>query len=436
MTTSAIKLSTSRSRALLILPAILLVAAAFFAVRWCLAQSVAEQADVAEIADFAVNLAPGLSHPHYALGIINEKIFSPESDAAAVREYERATALSPYDFRLWLALGKMRERTGDAEGAEKAIRKAIELAPAYAQIHWTLGNILLRQGKTDEAFNEIGFAAGQNPATYAAPAVAAAMQTFGADNVDEILRRIGNSTEARASLIGFLAKDGKFEQSLNIWNKFSEEEKLARKDEGKSLFNALLEAKRFRLAQTLYNELPAAEDLEKTSVGKISNADFESDRISTPAQQFPFQWFIPDGAEPIIGFDPSVRRGGTRSLQLAFKTISGQEFRQVFQTVTVEPGARYRLSFYARTAGLKTSATVLWNIEDAADGKILASSQAVSTGDSDWQNLTVDFAAPPKTEAVNIKLARAACTLSPCALIGRIWFDDFSLQKIDSAVKN
>lgn len=435
MTTAAIKLSTSRSRALLILPAILLLVAAFFVVRWCFAQSIAEQAEFADLADFAVNLAPDLSPPHYALGAISEKTFSPEADAVALREYERATALSPHDFRLWVALGRMRERTGDSESAEKAIRKAAELAPAYAQIRWTLGNILLRRGETDEAFAEISFAARQNP-TYAAPAVGAAMQTFGADNIDEILRRVGNSTEARAALIGFLAKDGKFEQSLNIWKGLSEEEKVAHKDQGKSLFNSLLEAKRFRLAQALYAELPATEESEKTSVGKISNPDFEGDRISTPVQPLPFQWYIPDGAEPAIFFDPSVRHGGTRSLHLAFKTISGQDLRQIYQTVTVEPNARYRLSFYARTAGLKTSATVLWNIEDSADGKVLAASPAVSTGDSDWQQLTIDFAASPKTEAVNIKLARAACTLSPCALVGRIWFDDFSLQKIDSAVKN
>ncbi|MDQ4120997.1 MAG: tetratricopeptide repeat protein [Acidobacteriota bacterium] len=436
MNTAAIKLSTFRSRVLLVLPAILLLMAAFFAVRWCLAQSVAEQADAAELAEFAINLAPDLSLPHYALGTVSEKTFSPEADAAALREYERATALSPHDFRLWLALGKMRERTGDSDGAEKAMRKAVELAPAYAQIRWTLGNILLRRSETDEAFNEIGFAARQNPATYAAPAVAAAMQTFGANNIDEILRRVGNSTEAHAALIGFLAKDGKFEQALSIWKGFSEEQRLAHKDEGRALFNSLLEAKRFRLAQTIYNELPATEDPEKTAVGTISNADFETDRISTPAAPLPFSWFIPDGAEPAIAFDTSTRRSGTRSLQFAFKTISGQDLRQVSQIVTVEPGARYRLSFYVRTAGLKTSATVLWNVEDAADGKILAASPAVPTGDNDWQQLTVDFATSPKIEAINIRLARAACVLSPCALVGRIWFDDFSLQKIDSAVKN
>jgi tetratricopeptide (TPR) repeat protein len=429
VTTSAVKLSSFQKRALLALPAILLCVLAVFVVRWSFAQSIAEQADVKELADFAVGLAPNLPQAHYALAAISEKTFSPEDDAAALREYERATALSPHDWRLWLALGRMRERTGDAEGGEKAVRKAAELAPAYAQIRWTLGNMLLRRGEIDPAFVELRFAAAQNP-IYAPPAVDAAMQIFAGETVDSILRRAGNTPAARAATIKFLAKDGKFDQALQIWSAFSEQEKLANKDEGKSLFNSLLEGKKFRLAQTLYAQLPATEDAEKISVGAISNPDFEGDRISTPTSPLPFAWFVSDGNEPTIAFDAATKRGGARSLQLAFRTISAQDLRQIYQTVTVESGARYRLDFYARTAGLKTSATVRWDVEDAADGKILASSPVVSTGDTDWQKLTVDFTATPKTEAVNIRLARAACTLSPCALVGRIWFDDFGLQKL------
>lgn len=435
MTTAAIKLSSFQKRALLAVPAILLCVSAFFVLRWSFAQSIAEQAETKELADFAVNLAPGLPQTHYALAAISEKTLSPGDDAVALREYERATALSPHNWLFWLALGKMRERTGDADGAEKAVRKAAELAPAYAQIRWTLGNMLLRRGEIDQAFVEMRFAAEQNP-IYASPAVDAAMQIFPGETIDEILRRAGNTPAARAATIKFLAKDGKFEQALQIWNGFSESEKIANKDEGKSLFDSLLEGKRFRLAQTLYARLPATEDAEKIGVGTISNGDFESDRISTPANPLPFAWFISDGGEPTIAFDAATRRGGARSLQLAFRTVSAQDLRQIYQTVTVEPGARYRLDFYARTAGLKTTATARWDVEDAADGKILAASPVVSTGDTDWQKLTVDFAVAPKTEAVNIRLARAACTLSPCALVGRIWFDDFTLQKIDGAVKN
>jgi hypothetical protein len=334
-----------------------------------------------------------------------------------------------------MLLGKMRERAGDAEGAEKALRKALELAPAFAQIHWTLGNVLLRQGKTEEAFDEIRIAAERNP-TFAPAAVDAAIQAFGSENLDEIIRRAGNSSTARASLIKFLAKDGRFDQALEIWNMLSTEEKLANKDEGSALFSSLMTAKQFRLAQSLYRENPAVEDLEKPAFEQISNGDFESDRVANSANPLPFAWFIPDGAEPAIGVDPAVRRGGARSLQLAFRTVSAQDFRQLYQAVAVEPAARYRLEFYTRTVGVKSGATVRWDIEDAADGKILVSSPAVPTGDNDWQKNAVEFTVPPKTDGVNVKLARAACNMPPCALVGRIWFDDFSLQRIDGAVKN
>jgi tetratricopeptide (TPR) repeat protein len=430
VTTAVIKLPSFQKRILLVVPAILLCVFAFFVVRWSFAQSVAEQAETKELADFAAGLAPNLPQPHYALAAISEKAFSPEDDVAALREYELAAALSPHDWRSWLALGRMRERTGDSEAAEKAVRKAAELAPAYAQIRWTLGNMLLRRGEIEPAFVELRAAAAQNP-IYAPPTVDAAMQIFAGETVDAILRRAGDTPAARAATIKFLAKDGKFDQALQIWNGFSEEEKIANKDDGKSLFHSLIEGKKFRLAQTLYIELPETEDAGKIGVGAISNPDFESDRISSPANPLPFAWFVSDGNEPTIAFDAATKRGGERSLQLAFRTVTAQDLRQIYQTVTVESGARYRLEFYAKTAGLKTSATVRWDVEDAADGKILASSPVVATGDTDWQKLTVDFTAAPKTEAVNIRLARAACILSPCALVGRIWFDDFGLQKIN-----
>lgn len=435
MNTAAVKLSTVPKRLLLILPAILLIAATVLAVRWCLGAALSEQTEYKEIGEFAVRLAPDFAGSHYALALVSEKAFSPADDAVALRGYEQAAALSPHDYRFWVALGKMRERAGEAEGAEKALLRAVELAPNYAQVRWTLGNILLRRGEIERAFNEIRIAAEQNP-TYAAPAVGAALQAFGANDVDEIVLRIGNSSAARAALVGVLGKDGKFEEALQIWNSFSEDEKRANKESGAALFASLGEAKKFRLAQAVYSTLPTTGETEKFTVGSISNPDFESDRLSTPAQPLPYAWHIPDGAEPAIAFDAAVRHNGTRSLQLAFRSVSGQEMRPIYQTVTVEPGARYRLSLWARAAGLKTNASLRWEVEDAADGKILISSSAMATGDADWQNLIVDFAVPSKTEAVNIRLARAACALPPCALVGRIWFDDFNLQKLDAPLKN
>ena len=435
--TSSIKLNTAAKRFLLVAPIVILLTAAFFAIRWSLALSIAEQAPDKVVAEFAARQASGFPQTHFSLATLSEKTFLAEDLALALREYETATALSPHDFRLWLALGRARERAGDAEGAEQAVRRAAELAPAYAQVRWTLGNILLRRGKPDQAFAEMRFAAEQNP-EFAAPAVDAVIRFLETTDANEVLGKTGDSPQIRAALVDALSREENFDAALRIWNQFSPEEKIRYKTEGDVLYNHLLQAKRFRAALAFSSQNPVGEGSgdEKIAVEKISNGDFESDRISTGSAPLPFAWTIGDGGEPQIGFDSAVRRGGARSLAFLFKSVSGQEFRPVYQVVAVEPNARYRLEFYARTAGLKSTATMRWDIEDAVDNRILASSSPVPAADTDWQKITVDFAAPPKTEAVSIKLARVPCTQQPCSLIGRIWFDDFNLERIDTEGKN
>jgi tetratricopeptide (TPR) repeat protein len=429
--TFALRLQSFQKRLLLLIPAVLLLLGAFFAVRWCFAQAVAEQANVKELAELAVNWSPDNPQAHFALAALSEKTFLPEDAAVALREYERAAAISPHDFRLWLAVGKMRERNGDARGGEAALRRALELAPEYAQIHWTLGNILLRSDRIEEAISELRTAAERNP-TFAPYVVDAIMQTFGDrkpdGNLDEVTRRIGESTSMRAALISILAREKRLDDAWRFWNEFTPQQKAAHKADGDELLKYLLDGRRFRAAADLFAQNTSS-DTDKPAIGKVLNGDFEGDAISTPGNLRPFAWHVADGAEPQIGFDPASKHGGSRSLVLAFKSVSGQDFRQISQIVAVESNARYRLEFYARTGDLKSNATVRWDIVDANDERILASSTPVPTGNSDWQKFTMDFATSANTQAVRISLARVPCNLPPCSLVGKIWFDDFNMQK-------
>ena len=94
---------------------------------------------------------------------------------------------------LWLALGKSRERNGDIGGAEKALRRAVELAPNYGDNHWTLGNNLLRQGKSEDAYNEIRQST-IGATKYVIPAIATAWQIFNGD-ISLIEKNIGDISE-------------------------------------------------------------------------------------------------------------------------------------------------------------------------------------------------------------------------------------------------
>src|SRR5216684_5445482 len=151
----------SGMRWLLLLPALLAILGATLAVRWYAGNTVAEYAPDAneggiEMARLAVRWAPGDPLTHWRLGTLEEKTFSADSMTAAVSEYQEAVRLSPNDYRFWTELGRALEASGDRDSSEKALRRAVELAPAYSQPRWYFGNLLLREGKFSEAFQQLG----------------------------------------------------------------------------------------------------------------------------------------------------------------------------------------------------------------------------------------------------------------------------------------
>ncbi|MGI8668982.1 MAG: tetratricopeptide repeat protein, partial [Aridibacter sp.] len=163
MSNKSIKIESPISRILLGAAVLIVAVAAVYIFSWMFADSISKNAQDIDMAEFAVGLAPHNPQAHYAIAVLRENSFIPEDVPKSLGEYEKATSLSPNDYRLWLALGKARESSGDVKGAELALQRAIELAPNYAQVQWSYGNILLRQGKTKEAFVQIGKAVEEDP---------------------------------------------------------------------------------------------------------------------------------------------------------------------------------------------------------------------------------------------------------------------------------
>jgi Tfp pilus assembly protein PilF len=214
MSVKSIKLESPARRAILLAVLLLCLVCAFFFVKWCLANAIASQVIYKEVADLAIDWAPDDPQAHYSLAVLYEKSFLAEYLPQSLEEYEKAAALAPNDFRLWLAVGKARERVGDSAGAENALRRALELAPNYTEVQWTLGNVLLRGGKTDEAFVEIRKVAGDPK--YAAPAVSIAWQIFEGD-LARIRQNLGDSVSVNAALALFLAKQKRFDEAMQTW---------------------------------------------------------------------------------------------------------------------------------------------------------------------------------------------------------------------------
>src|SRR6185295_14736913 len=138
----------------------------WFVVRWYIGNTIAEyfhpEEHRLETAQMAVGLAPNDPLPHWRLGNLVQKELPPDQIPLVVSEYEKAVSLSPNDYRFWMDYGGALEQAGEFEKAERALREAVKLAPAYAYPRWYLGNLLLRTDRYDQGFAELRLASEAN----------------------------------------------------------------------------------------------------------------------------------------------------------------------------------------------------------------------------------------------------------------------------------
>jgi tetratricopeptide (TPR) repeat protein len=423
MAVKSIKLNTTAARVIIPMLAILCVVFGYLFAKWFFANTIAARSIYKEIAEFAVGLAPDDPQTHFASAVLHEKTFLPGDLPISLAEFEQAVALSPHDFRLWFELGKARERAGDTEGAEKALRKALELAPNYSQIQWALGNFLLRQGNETEAFALIRKAA-ESDKNFASPAIASAWQLFqGATS--RMKDYAGESVNLRAAFALLLAKEKRFDEASEVWSGLPESaRKTDFKANGDEIYQKMLEARKYRAAIQVFSDI-AASDEKKFVLGKVTNGGFEAN--INPQNPAVFEWKVGEGVEPQIFVDKTQKHGGEISLVMILNNRDGKAFRSISQTVAVEANKKYVFETFYKSE-LKTTATFKWEIVDAANNdKVLASTEAIAAG-ADWTSLKAEFVTPAETEAVTIRLARVACSATLCPILGKLWFDDFSLN--------
>ncbi|HEX7176381.1 MAG TPA: hypothetical protein VF240_14045 [Pyrinomonadaceae bacterium] len=434
-------------RVLVVLPALAVLFASWTAARWCMGSTLASNPPAVESVIAAARVRPndpqvqealaqigGILHAaerwapddpqvHYTLGVFARKSFAPEELREVLVRYERAVSLAPHDHRLWMELGRARGQAGDEEGGALALRHAVSLAPHYSMPRWYLGNLLLRAGREPEAFAELRRAAEIDP-TLHTQIFTTAWSYFGGD-VRAVGAAVGDSYEARARLVQHLLTQKRLDEALILWGTLKTEERREQAASGASLMNALIEAGRYRKALEVYGEVqPAA--AQDVAVGKLFNGGFERDVTANSGN--PFDWIVRPVPQAQMNIDARNAREGRRSLRLEFSAPSEFTLGQFSQLVLVEPRARYRLSYAVRTEEVKSAATLVVQVTDAA-GVAFAGGAAAPAGTSDWQQVIVEFTAPA-AEAVTLRLVRVGCSDGACPIFGKVWYDDFNLQRV------
>ncbi|HYO99627.1 MAG TPA: tetratricopeptide repeat protein [Pyrinomonadaceae bacterium] len=429
---TTVELRASWARVLLIVPLLVAAVGTWYGVRWCIANTMAEWLPDIQAAQAAARLAPDDPQAHFTIARLRERSFLPEELPEAARRYEEAARLSPNDFRLFMELGRVRGLIGDARGGEEALRRAVELAPNYPAPRWYLGNLLLRQGRIEEAFAELRRAGDANPQMFRPQMLELSWRFYNGD-IQSVLKAAGESAGARGALMDYLINQKRLDDALRLWEKFDAGERKAQRETGEKLLLRLLEAKRFHEVLTMHREL-AVVDGTPTSAERerFTNGGFEA-AVGPPGKS-PFEWQVTPVAGVQMGLDERVQQEGARSLRLAFSTPGTLDFRNISQLVTVEPQTRYRIAYYVRTEDLKSEATLATEVVDAAQpGSVLAASEPLAIGTADWRAVALDFTTGAETRAVTLRIVSPQCPAATCPIFGKVWYDNFNLQRAAAA---
>jgi tetratricopeptide (TPR) repeat protein len=361
-----------------------------------------------EVADAAIQFAPSDPEAHRARATILNRLQKPDE---AEKSLERATTLRYRDDYLWIELGNTREEAGDAQGALAALDEAVRWAPYYAHTHWQRGNLLLRIGQANEAFNELRTAATANP-RYAPNLIDLAWNISRKDlKTTEALLDIKTDNE-RLAFIDYLAKYGKGSEVLDQIRLLTTP---LSTDTKNGLGRLLFDAKAFHASFEL---------LRTDETTPFVDGGFENYFVFNESG---FGWILIPNPKSSLAFDQVEKLSGKQSLAIRFDGWPPRT--PVSQTFIVEPNTSYRVSFGVKTKDLVTGGPPLIVVNDAATEQLLAKSENFPTPTTSWTRLNIDFTTLPTSQAAVIRLARSNCDSSPCPIFGTLWLDEFSVEQ-------
>ena len=376
--------------------------------------------DAKSAADKVVGILPGDAESHFA----RAEVLQHFGDYAPAREeYEAAVQLRPRDYYLWMLLGVSRDQNQDQAAALRALRQAVALAPSYAQPRWQLGNLLLRTGQPDQAFDELRRAALSNSSLW--PNVYDLAWGFYGRDPAMIVRVMRPETDtAHMALALFFARHAQAAAALDQFRAG----RVRNPKSSESVFDELLQARAFTEAYEIWSTL---HDIPLTATGAptvIRDGGFEG---VLPVGQTGFGWQItPDIANVAMSIDEATHQSGARSLRIDFRGNSSPAAPLVTQIVLVKPATHYHLGLSALSKDFVSAADPVITLVDASDPNraVLATSPPLRSDPNVWREFAIDFNTNAGTRAITLTLARQTCANNPCPAFGTLWLDSFTFE--------
>ncbi len=343
--------------------------------------------------------------------------------ADVLKHVGMAVKYSPWDYKVRRLLGNAQELSGDAESAERSLRAAVQLAPYHVGVNWELANLLLRRSKLEESLGHFRIATRGSDDLF--PQAYDLLWRSSGNDLEVLKQMAGNDPTSQLSMVQFFLDQKLVAEALEVFKGINRQDKL-NSTKSAVFIKSLIAAGQFEPARTLWLDLVGSPSDQQSPNGSlIWNGSFERD----PVKNFEhFDWTIGPTEYARIGLDTRVARTGSRSLKLAFSGRDTTRINgEIKQLIVLRPGVRYLLECYAKSGDLLSPEGP--RIAILGQNGVIASSDPVREGSSDWERLLIDFTAPDTAAPKYVAIIRIPKFSFDNPTRGTVWFDDWRLSE-------
>jgi len=377
--------------------------------------------------EHAVRLEPANARNWYLLGRSYLYDIEQPDPARAMQALQKAVALDPYSVEALLDLATAYDGEGQTARARETFLAAQRAYPLSADVCWSYGNFLLRQGEQDAAFREIRKAVELEPKR-ADEAFSRALRVQPDANI-LLDKAVPPATAAYLPILHSLSDTGDLNNAQLVWNRLIALHQQVPMSEMVYFISELVHQIRIADAARAWTQAVSIMQNPPPAGSLLWDGGFESGYAGGG-----FSWhFVPETNDVQISFDRSEKHSGEQSLRILFKGHRNLSFENGCHNITPEPGKQYLLSAWVRTESLTSSEGVRLQIFVFTNTKNESMTTEEVHGTQPWKQIQLPWVAPPGGIFGSVCVKRFMSDMPESDIQGAAWIDDVSLVPVDEA---
>jgi Tetratricopeptide repeat len=386
--------------------------------------------DTREGYERAVRLEPHNPRNWYLLGRSYLYDLEQPDPVQAVSALRKSVELDPYSAEAMLDLAIAYDGEGDTAQARATLVSAQRVYPLSADVAWSYGNFLLRQGEQEAAFTQLHTALELDPKR-AAEAFSRASQLQ--PDASTVLDRVVPATPATyVPILHMLSDAGDMETAQQVWFRLIGLHQKVPLREVVPFFDALIHERRPDQAARLWPQGVAI--MENPPPDDPAGSLLWDGGFESGFRGGGFSWrFTPVSRDVQISFDRAEKHAGEQSLRILFNGRENLKFEDACHSIVPEPGKSYLLAGWVKTQSLTSSEGVRLQINVFTNAGVVSTQSGEIHGTQPWTQLQLVWTAPQESGFGNVCIDRNMSDMPGSDIQGAAWIDDVVMIPVAGA---